>query len=200
MKYTQAYPEQIRVRDSQWGSCPIKVLFCSRGVPSIVMMPPREAERRPIWNLLTPGGPTLTGDHFHLHPPRSCPSWFSSALWCPCSTTSGWCSGSLERYLDWKGLGDRCRAGLFQGQSLTCLLSRFFQVLLSLYQDAPPPPILFYWNAQNPTCFHGGKAISGTSISHYFFKSKTWRQQVRQLPGKAALFLHPGCPPAPYTE
>lgn len=192
MKYTPSYPEPIRRRDSQWGSWPIKVLFCSRGVPSIVMMSQKEAERRRIWNLLTPGGPTLTHDTFistpHPHP-RSCPSWFSSALWCPCCTTSAWCSGSLERYLDWKGLGDRCRAGLFQGPSLICLLSRFFQVLFSLYQD-PPPPILFYWNAPNPTCFHGG-----TSISHYFFKSKTWRLQVRHLPGKAALFLHPGCPP-----
>lgn len=145
-------------------------------------------------------GPILTHDHFHLHPPRSCPSWFSSALWCPCSTTSDWCSGSLERYLDWKGLGDRCRAGLFQGQNLTCLLSRFFQVLSSLYQNAPPPPILFHWNAQNPTCFHGGKAISGTSISHYFFKLKTWHQQVDTCQGKQHCSFTLAAHLAPYTE
>ena len=38
MKYTQAYPEQIQIRDYRWGNCLIKVSLDSRGVSSMLMM------------------------------------------------------------------------------------------------------------------------------------------------------------------
>lgn len=147
MKYTQAYSEQTRLRDSQWGSCLIKSCLSSRGVSSLVMCQRGTGQRKGRQGTdgkLTHSTGASTNWPSLSSPPtaRSCPSWFFSALSCPCCTTSAWCSGSLERYWGRRGSGDSCRAALFPGPSLTCLLPRFFQVLSSLYQDPPLPPQL----------------------------------------------------------
>lgn len=163
------------------------------------MMPQREAERRWIWNLLTPGGPTLTRDHFHLHPPRSCPSWSSSALSCPCSTTSDWCSGSLERYLDWKGLGDRCRTGLFQGQSLIGLLSQFFQVFFSLHQD-PPHPYYLIEMPQIPHVSMEGMLSQGLLLAITSLSQRLDANRSDTCRGKQHCSFILAVHPAPYTE
>ena len=83
--------------------------------------------------------------------PRSCPLWFSSALWCPCCTTSDWCSGSLERYRDYKEVGDRGRADHIRVKVLNVFYLDFYKMSFPSYRD----PFLPQGIRFKPKLLHG---------------------------------------------
>lgn len=124
MKYTQVYPEETQRRKWQmgcagWLKCHLVQNDIDDDDLEDVSMGVRRQKNDLIWTLLIQLRPTSTNDCFHALtlPPRSCQLWFSSAPWCPCSTTLAWCSGSLERYWDLQRLGDKCTAAILGTKS-----------------------------------------------------------------------------------